>query len=92
MSVEARLAKLREAYGVALPAKLAELRAALAAADSGEGIAAARALAHRLRGTAATYGFAAVSEAAGRIEDALDADPPPSREARTTLAATLPAP
>lgn len=89
MSVEARLAKLREAYGLALPAKLAELRAALVAADSSERVAEARALAHRLRGTAATYGFAAVSEACARIEDALDADPPPSPEARARLAASL---
>jgi HPt (histidine-containing phosphotransfer) domain-containing protein len=31
----------------------------------------ARSLAHRLRGTAGSYGFAAVGAAAGRVEDAM---------------------
>lgn len=70
MSVEARLAALRAAYRAALPAKLAELGRALAdpaAADE------ARALAHRLRGTAATYGLADVSAACATIEARLEA-------------------
>lgn len=91
MSVEERLAKLREAYGAALPAKLAELRAGLLAANSVETIDAARMLAHRLRGTAATYGFPDVSDACARIEDALEANAAPSPDALATLASTLPA-
>lgn len=70
MSVEERLAALRVSYGAALPAKLAELGRALEEPMSGE---AARALAHRLRGTAATYGFSAVSEACAAIEARLEA-------------------
>src|SRR5206468_4299258 len=35
-------------------------------------IAAARPLAHRLRGTAGSYGFFDVGDACGRIEDALE--------------------
>jgi len=89
LSVDERLAKLREAYGAALPAKLAELRAGLLAASSVETVAAARMLAHRLRGTAATYGFPEVSEACARIEDALEANAAPSPDERTSLAATL---
>lgn len=89
MSVADRLAKLREAYGAALPAKLAELRAALLVADSVETVAAARMLAHRLRGTAATYGFPEVSEACARIEDALEANAAPSPDERSQITAML---
>ena len=80
---EAELARLSADYARDLPARVAELREAHArgaagAADLCEG-------AHRLRGTAGSYGFAEISALAGRLEDALR----PPLDARTEVAATL---
>jgi HPt (histidine-containing phosphotransfer) domain-containing protein len=75
--VEATLAALRAAYAAGMPAMV---RSALDLFDEAvarpEAAAEARRLVHRLRGTAGSYGFAAVGEAAARIEDALDAGEP----------------
>ncbi len=64
------LRALREHYAGELPDRLAAIDAALAADPIR-----ARPLVHRLRGSAGSYGFAAVSEAAALLEDALDAEP-----------------
>jgi DNA-binding response OmpR family regulator/HPt (histidine-containing phosphotransfer) domain-containing protein len=59
-------------YTESLPQRIAELRDALRGAESSpEALGHALRLAHRLRGTAGTYGFEAVSAAAGEIEDSL---------------------
>ena len=71
--LEAVLAELRAEYEITLPAKLAELAGALHAARSAEGdaraFAQARLLAHRLGGTAGSYGFFEFGRAAARIEE-----------------------
>jgi HPt (histidine-containing phosphotransfer) domain-containing protein len=76
-SVEAALAALQAAYAAQVPAQVRSLLDLLGvAAACPEAAAEARRLAHRLRGTAGTYGFAAVGEACARIEDAFDAGEP----------------
>ncbi len=72
------VAALMRAFGPKLPARLAAIEAALAHARSGdaEGLGAARRLAHKLHGTAGSYGYAAVSVAAGELEALLDENPP----------------
>lgn len=67
------LAELRADYLAALPAKVAELTAAIGEAHEGAPVATARGLAHRLRGTAGSYGAAEVGAIAGMIEDTLAA-------------------
>lgn len=70
--LEAALEPLRKEYARALPARVGELGAAVTALRlNEEGLPLARTLAHRIRGTAGTYGFSEVSESAGRIEDDL---------------------
>jgi len=59
---------LRVSYVASLPTKLDELAGAVARRSLED----ARTLAHRLRGTAASYFAPDVSTAAGAIEDALD--------------------
>ena len=54
-------------YVAGLPAIIAAFEAARSAGD----VVAVRRTAHRVRGTAASYGFPALTEAAGRCEDAL---------------------
>jgi DNA-binding response OmpR family regulator len=59
-------------YTETLPQRIGELRDALRLAQRHpETLGDALRLAHRLRGTAGTYGFEAVSAAAGEIEDSL---------------------
>lgn len=65
------LAELRQRYVQSLPQKLDELAALLEAWR----LPAARALAHRLRGTAGSYGVTAFGARAGAVEDAIDALP-----------------
>ena len=70
----AALAELAAEYAAELPGLIDELaRLVEAAAADPAAVPRARAAAHRLRGTAGSYGFAAVGEAAGSIEDALEA-------------------
>jgi diguanylate cyclase (GGDEF)-like protein len=67
--------QLREEYRRELPRKLEVLAHAVDLVRELEAdpiaLAAARSDAHRLRGTAGSYGFIAIGQAAGRIEDAL---------------------
>lgn len=69
------IAHLAAEYARALPGKLAELRAAADRAASAEPGDPAREdatrRAHRLRGTAGSYGFAAVGALCGQLESAL---------------------
>jgi HPt (histidine-containing phosphotransfer) domain-containing protein len=68
--VDALLAAAREQYASRLPSKLAAIEELAARGDWEE----ARRAAHKLRGSAATYGFAAIGEAAAALEQlALDA-------------------
>lgn len=62
------------AFGKTLPGRVDAIREALELASLGSAVAfaEARKLCHRLRGTAGCYGFHAVGEAAGRVEDELD--------------------
>ncbi len=72
--VKRTVSEVRASYRVALPKRLEDLARELAnvTGESGrESLEEASLLAHRLRGTAATFGFLAIGECAGRIEDAL---------------------
>jgi HPt (histidine-containing phosphotransfer) domain-containing protein len=62
--VEALLAEARAAYASRLPSKIAAIEALAARGAWDE----AQRAAHKLHGSAATYGFAAVGEAAAAIE------------------------
>jgi HPt (histidine-containing phosphotransfer) domain-containing protein len=69
------LASLRAVYAADLPALVASLAASLDRArrdPSAELVRAARGEAHRIHGTAGSYGFKAAGEEAGRIEASLD--------------------
>ena len=68
------LAELRREYIAELPGLLRELASAVSSAKGGssrEGIRAAVSRAHALRGTAGSYRFHEISDAAGLIEDGL---------------------
>jgi HPt (histidine-containing phosphotransfer) domain-containing protein len=70
---ELAMAALREGYRVELPSKLDELASLAEQSITGHDAASLRtlvALAHRLRGTAGSYGFVEAGELAGEIEDA----------------------
>lgn len=66
-SVEQMLAEARAQFAASLPAKAAALEEHLARGAWEE----ARRAAHKLRGSAGTYGFAALGAAAGEVEEAL---------------------
>lgn len=70
--LEHLLKDLQKNYASRLPNKLDELAATLKEAqlDSGK-LPEARTLAHRLRGTAGSYGFSSVGAAVGRVEEGL---------------------
>ncbi len=78
-TLERDLERLREEYRAKLPEQLSGLEALLRGArdqepggDRGrEQLEVARNLAHRLRGTAGSYGFGATSSALGRIEESV---------------------
>jgi diguanylate cyclase (GGDEF)-like protein len=65
------LDRLKDQYASLLPEKLDELEAAILGVRSGDPPGRAIVLAHRLHGTAGSYGFERVSEAARTIEDLL---------------------
>jgi len=74
-AVLAALKELQAEYGKVLPGYIEQLakdvrRAKEAPGDSGP-LEALRVQAHKLRGTAGSYGFRAVSQAAARLEDAV---------------------
>ena len=86
--LEDALAVLRAAYAADLPDLVRALEALLdEAAARPEATARARQAAHRIRGTAGSYGFAAVGEIAGGIEDALDEGRPVPPDLRRALVA-----
>jgi diguanylate cyclase (GGDEF)-like protein len=79
--VHERVLELQREFGRELPARLQKLAVVLGRARQEPAAAAEAAmLAHRLRGSAAAYGFAALGQAAGELEDVLN------RCASTTLA------
>ena len=68
----ARIEELRSKYREVLPDRLAELRAAVQQARAQPGsLPEALAVAHRLAGTAGSYGFHRFGEACGAVEEAL---------------------
>lgn len=71
--IAAALAALREEQGPGLEERARALAEVLAGGQplTGEAWVSARAEAHRLRGTAGSYGYAALTVAAGKVEDAL---------------------
>ncbi len=70
--IQAELEQLRQGFAARLPERIAELEKALALSKTDEDQRAqARTIAHRLRGTCGTYGFASIGGHFGRIEDAL---------------------
>jgi HPt (histidine-containing phosphotransfer) domain-containing protein len=66
-SIDELLAAARSQFAASLPAKVAVIEAHVARGAWDD----ARRAAHQLRGSAATYGFAALGASAGAIEDAL---------------------
>lgn len=84
--LKAELAALHAQFTQKLPARLAELEAAVARAEiDQEHIVDARRLAHQLRGSAGSYGYPALGEAAGYVEDLLaEAQADPSAIRRQT--------
>jgi len=72
--LEEKLAALRESYRRTLPQQLEALRAKLANAQTGgsDALADAARLAHRVKGTAGSYGFDAVAAELEGIEEILE--------------------
>jgi HPt (histidine-containing phosphotransfer) domain-containing protein len=70
------LRELRAEFRSRLPGRVEEVAAALdearTRAGDAEALAEARRLVHRLKGTASSYGFAAIGESLEAVEDALD--------------------
>jgi HPt (histidine-containing phosphotransfer) domain-containing protein len=73
--IRAAFAELRDELASKLPDRIEAVSRAIRAADGDRGDGAlrdeARGAAHRLRGSAGSYGFPEISAAAGRIEEAL---------------------
>jgi len=72
--IRAALEQLRKEYIAELPQLLKDLASAVASAKqgaAGDGMRAAVSRAHALRGTAGSYRFHEISDAAGLIEDGL---------------------
>jgi CheY-like chemotaxis protein len=71
-SVDAELRELQEMFAASLPGKIDEMESAILLAQSDPArVPEAKSHAHRLRGSAGSYGFPAVGAAAGVIEDLL---------------------
>jgi DNA-binding response OmpR family regulator len=89
IGLDAVMEQLRDDYRRELPRKLEVLAHAVDLVRELEAdpvaLAAARSDAHRLRGTAGSYGFIAVGQAAGRIEDALVRLPDEAAAGRTRV-------
>jgi HPt (histidine-containing phosphotransfer) domain-containing protein len=80
-AIEAALAAVRGQFAAALPEKAASIGASLARGAWDD----ARRAAHRLRGSAGTYGFAPLGATAAAIEELLLAEPVPPEETRQRL-------
>ena len=72
---EAELAALKAEYAASLPGKVDQLAELVESVATGNPAALAelRTRAHRLRGTAGSYGFDAIGRAAGLLEEAVKA-------------------
>jgi two-component system cell cycle response regulator len=86
--------ELQATYLAGLPARITSLRAALAEhrAGAAKGLEALQRIAHSLRGSGATYGFPAVSEAAAGLEEAPEAELPARVEALIQVLLAPPTP
>lgn len=62
------MAELVRAFVARMPARIEEMRAAAADPNGDELL---RRLAHQLKGSAGGYGFPTITDAAGKVEDAL---------------------
>ncbi|AKT43717.1 Hpt domain-containing protein [Chondromyces crocatus] len=78
-AIRAALEEMRSEYRAVVPQQLDEIAVHLAQARSGgdeasvaEALTQMRRLAHRIRGTAGSFGWVSLSQAAGAIEDALE--------------------
>jgi HPt (histidine-containing phosphotransfer) domain-containing protein len=86
VSPDEELASLKAEYARELPALVRALIALVTAASTDARAAtSARRAAHQLHGTAGSYGYFAVGELAGRIEDALEDGEPVAPELLRTL-------
>ena len=72
MSIASVLAALRKEYAPTLRQEVNNLEVAL----EGDDLPAARRIAHRLSGTAGSFGFREASTAARAVEEAMDANNP----------------
>jgi HPt (histidine-containing phosphotransfer) domain-containing protein len=83
--------ELRREYLSEAPARLAELRTDLAAAQAGEAgaLVSLRTRFHRLAGSGGSYGFPEISESARAAERRLIADPEPGPSAFDQLEAAV---
>lgn len=85
-SIEALLAAARAQFAAGLPSRIEALDGFVASGQWED----ARRAAHKLRGAAATYGYAALGESAAAIEQfLLDAEDRPGDDARARLAEML---
>lgn len=85
-SIDELLAQVRAQFTASLPSKIDALEQLVAAGAWGD----VRRAAHKLRGSASTYGHVELGAAAAAMEDALlAAADPPDDVARTTIAALL---
>jgi HPt (histidine-containing phosphotransfer) domain-containing protein len=96
VAAKARLAELQAKFADRLRVRVAELREAVdAAVAEPAGIVAALDLAHRLAGTAGSFGYASAGQIAGELEGQLqrardaDADWPGIHATLAALEATL---
>ena len=84
-SIDALLAAAHSQFAESLPAKVATIEESLARGAWDD----VRRAAHRLRGSAATYGFAALAASAAAIEDALLEAVEPDDDVRSRVAEHL---
>jgi HPt (histidine-containing phosphotransfer) domain-containing protein len=85
-SIDALLAAAQSQFAASLPAKVTAIEECVARGAWDD----ARRTAHQLRGSAATYGHAALGRLAGAIEDALlGTAEPPDDDARARIAGHL---
>jgi HPt (histidine-containing phosphotransfer) domain-containing protein len=84
-SIDALLAAAQSQFAAGLPARVSAVEECVARGAWDD----ARRAAHKLRGSSATYGFAALAAAAAAIEDALLDVVEPTDELRALLAGHL---
>jgi len=84
-SIDALLAAARSQFAAALPAKVAAIEECIARGAWED----ARRAAHKLHGSAATYGFGALGVSVAAIEDALLDAGDPSDDVRARIAGHL---